>query len=102
MLAFKLAIALLQLVLDVLNGLAHALCRSHVVAGRINGNALALHQNFTGQRMNAVNLFDLIAKKLNSGGFLVVDGDDLNGVALDPEVASDKLHVVALVLNRNQ
>lgn len=49
--------------------------------------------------MNPIDLLDFIAEEFNSGGFLIVDSDDLDRVALDPEVTSNEFNIVSLVLN---
>ena len=98
----KLAVAMLKLFLNRLNGLRHSLCWGNVVGSRVDCDTLSLHQNFPCEWMDPIDLFDLIAEKLNSGRFLIVNSDHLNGVAFHPEVSSHKFDVIALVLNRHQ
>ena len=52
--------------------------------------------------MNPVDLLNLITEELNSSGFLVVNRNHLNGVALDSEVTPGEFDVIALVLDGHQ
>ena len=52
--------------------------------------------------MDSIDLLDLIAKKLNSGGFLVIHRNNLDDVTLDPKVTSSEFNVIALILNLHE
>jgi hypothetical protein len=72
------------------------------LGGWVYRDTLSLHENLAGERVDSVNLFNLISKKLNASRLFVINGNDLNGVTLDPEIAANKLNVISLVLNGNQ
>ena len=93
---------MLEFFLDGFDGLRHPLSRRYVVRSRVDRDTLALHQDFTSQRMDPINLLDFIAEEFNAGCLFVINGDHLNGVSLDSKVPPNKLNVVALILNCNQ
>ena len=94
---------LLHLLPDVHEGPLHFFGRRDVVGGRINchvGDG-ALRDACDGVDLG--NAVDLVAEKLNSNGPSGPVGRvDLHGVAADAEVVAHKLHVVALVADRDQ
>ena len=55
-----------------------------------------------GERVDDGDALDLVAEQLDAHRRLVVGGVDLDGVAPDPELAPDEVHVVALVLHVDQ
>ena len=101
-LALELGEALLQLGLDGLDGLLHALGPRDVVGRREDADVVDLPDHVAGERVEVVERLDLVAEELDADRELLVRRDDLHGVAADPERAAGEGHVVALVLHVDQ
>ncbi len=90
---------LLQLLLDVGDRALHPLRTGHVVRGREDVHGVVLADDLAGERVQRVQRLDLVAEHLDPDGQLLVDREDLDGVAPDPEGAAAEGQVVAGVLD---
>ena len=93
----------LELFLDVFDRIVHAVFRHHVVHGRVDENRLfALDQDFARERVDHVDVFDLLAEELDAIGELFVAGLKLDDVAAHAERAALEVDVVSAVLQVDQ
>ena len=90
--------ALLQLLLDGRDRLLHTLRSSNVVGSRKDVHLLVLTDDLAGERVHRREGLDLVAEELHAQGVLLVDREDLQGVAADSEGAALTRNVVADVL----
>lgn len=91
--------ALAHLLLDVVDGALQALRACHVVGGGEDVQVLVVADDLAGERMEGGQRLDLVAEHLDADGQLLVDREDLDGVATDPEGAAGERRVVARVLD---
>ena len=92
----------LQLELDALDRPLHPLRTGDVVGGREEVELLVLGDDLAGERVQRHQPLDLVAEELDADRVLLVDGEDLEGVAPDPERAAGERHVVAGVLDLDE
>ena len=90
---------LLELGLDAGDRALHALGAGHVVRGREDVDLVVLGDDLAGDRMEGHEPLDLVAEHLDPDRMLLVDGEDLDGVAANPEGAALEGDVVAGVLD---
>ena len=93
---------LLQLGLDAADRPLHPLRAGDVVGGREDEQLVDLADHLAGERVQVVQPLDLVAEHLDPDGQLLVDREDLDGVAADPERAAGEGEVVAGVLLGDQ
>src|SRR5690625_2062221 len=91
-----------ELLLDGGDRLRHPLRSGDIVGGREDPQRIDLLDDLTGERMQVVELLDLVAEELDADRQLLVRGDDLHGVAAHPEGAAGERHIVAVVLDVDQ
>ncbi len=89
--------AVLELVLDLGDGPLHAGLGHHVVGGGEHAELVQLLHHLARHRVDGDDPFHLVAEELDPDGPLLVGGEQLDGVAPDPELVADEVHVVALV-----
>ena len=77
----------------------HPLRAGDVVRGREDVHLLLLADDLAGERVQRVDPLDLVAEELDADRELLVDRDDLDGVAAHPERAAGEGEVVAGVLH---
>ncbi|MEY9489336.1 hypothetical protein RKD26_005130 [Streptomyces calvus] len=70
-----------------------------VVGGREDVQLLVVADDLAGERVQRGQGLDLVAEHLDADGELLVDREDLDGVAADAEGAAAERHVVARVLD---
>ena len=88
-----------ELLLDAVDGPLHALGARDVVRGREDVQVLVVADDLAGERVEGGERLDLVAEHLDADGQLLVDREDLDGVAADAEGAAGERHVVARVLD---
>ena len=88
-----------ELELDALGGPLHPLRARDVVGGREDEDLLVLGDDLTRQRVQRHDPLDLVAEHLDPDGELLVDREDLDGVAPHPERPAGEGEVVARVLH---
>ena len=93
---------LLQLVLDVGDGLLQLLLGGDEVLGRVHLDVRVFAQHLAGQRIDLGDALDVVAPELDAVGGLAVGWHDLQGVAAHAEFASLQDLVVAGVLDIDQ
>ena len=93
---------LVELVLDRADRPLHRLGAGDVVRRREDRHRLQPLDHVAGERMQHVERLDLIAEHLDADRVLLVDRDDLDGVAAHAEVAAREVDVVAVVLHRDE
>ena len=93
---------LLQLGLDARDRPLHAVGAGDVVGRREDVELLVLGEHLAGDRVQRHHPLDLVAEELDADRGLLVDREDLEGVAADPERAAGERHVVAGVLDLDQ
>ena len=93
---------LLELGLDAADRPLHPLRAGDVVGGREDVELLVLGQHLAGDRVERHQPLDLVAEELDPDRELLVDREDLEGVAAHPEGAAGERHVVAGVLDLHQ
>ena len=91
-----------ELELDALDRPLHPLRAGDVVGGREDVELLVLGDHLAGDRVQRHQPLDLVAEELDADRVLLVDREDLEGVAADPEGAAGERHVVAGVLDLDQ
>ena len=91
-----------ELQLDAGDRLLHPLRARDVVGGREDVELLVLGDHLTGQRVQRHQPLDLVAEHLDPHGQLLVDREDLDGVAPDPERPAGEGQVVAGVLHLDE
>ena len=91
-----------QLDLDAPDRPLHALRSGDVVGGREDVHLGLLADHLTGDRVERVDPLDLVAEQLDPDRELLVDRDDLDGVAAHPERAAGEGQVVAGVLHLDE
>ena len=82
--------------------LLHPLGRGDVVGGGPDVELLLLGQHLTGERVERHQPLDLVAEELDPDRVLLVDREDLEGVAAYAERASRRSQVVAGVLHLDE
>ena len=93
----------LQLRLDILRGLRHALRRDHIVGRREDGHMIQTGLDLSGQRVDLCNAVDLIPEEFNADGLILRPGcDQFDHIAPHAEGPAVKIHVIALVLDLDQ
>ncbi len=92
----------LELELDAADRALHALGAGDVVRGREDVHLLLLVDDLSGHGVQGVDALDLVAEELDADRELLVDRDDLDGVAADPEGAAGEGEVVAGVLHLDE
>ena len=80
----------------------HPLRAGDVVGGREDVELLVLGDDLAGDRVQRHQPLDLVAEELDPDRELLVDREDLEGVAADPERAAGEGHVVAGVLDLDE
>ncbi len=90
---------LLELHFDALDGRAHTLGPGDVVGGRENDDVLNVAPQLARHGVDARYALYFVAEQLDSQYVFFVSRVDLDGVAPDPELATDQVLVVALVLH---
>ena len=98
-LALELGQALRELGADRDQRALQGLGAGGVVGRREDGDRVQLLDHIAGQRMQRVQRLDLVAEHLDADRVLLVDRDDLDGVAAHAELAAREVDVVALVLH---
>jgi hypothetical protein len=98
-LLLQLGEALAQLLLDVVDGPLEPLGARHVVGRREDVQVLVLADDLAGERVEGGQRLDLVTEHLDTDGEFLVDREDLDGVAADPEGAAAEGQVVARVLD---
>ena len=93
---------LLELGLDARDRPLHAVVPGDVVGRREDVELLVLGDHLAGHRMQRHHPLDLVAEELDADSRLLVDREDLEGVAAHPERATGERHVVAGVLDLDQ
>ena len=102
-LALEVFDALAQLLLDVVAGGVDLLLGDDVVGGRVDHDMLQLAVDPAGQLVDLADAVDLVPEPLDAEDKVTpLGGEDLNGVAPDPEVGPLQGHVIAGVLDRHQ
>ncbi len=95
--------ALLQLRLDVADGLADRRARRDVVAVGVDRHGIERGGALARQGIELVDLLDLVAEEAEPpGAVLVMRREDLDRVAAHPEGAAREVLVVAPVLQRHE
>ena len=92
----------LELELDAADRPLHPLRAGDVVGGREDVELLVLGEHLAGDRVQRHQPLDLVAEELDPDRVLLVDREDLEGVAADPEGAAGEGHVVAGVLDLDE
>jgi hypothetical protein len=92
----------LELELDAPDRLLHPLRARHVVRGREDVELLVLGDDLAGERVERAQPLDLVTEELDANRVLLVDREDLERVAPDPERAAGERHVVAGVLDLDE
>ena len=92
----------LELELDAPDRPLHPLRAGDVVGGREDVELLVLGDDLAGDRVQRHQPLDLVAEELDADRVLLVDREDLEGVAADPERAAGEGHVVAGVLDLDE
>ncbi len=88
---------------DLLDGGVHDFRVDDIVGGRVNGSMLQDAVDLSGQSVDLADAVDLIAKVLDADGVLgLTRGEDLHGIAPDPELGADEVDVVSLVVELDQ
>lgn len=98
-LLLQLGQALAQFLLDVVDRPLHALGAGDVVGGGEDVQLLVVADDLAGERVQRGQRLDLVAEHLDADGQLLVDREDLDGVAADAEGAASEGQVVARVLD---
>ncbi|CAM5492436.1 hypothetical protein SGRIM128S_02196 [Streptomyces griseomycini] len=98
-LLLQLGQALAELLLDVVDRALQPLGAGDVVGGREDVQLPVVADDLAGERVERGQRLDLVAEHLDADGELLVDREDLDGVAADPEGAAGEGHVVARVLD---
>ena len=88
--------------LDAADRALHPLRAGDVVGGREDVHLLLLADDLAGERVQGVDPLDLVAEELDPDRELLVDRDDLDGVAAHPEGAAGERQVVAGVLHLDE
>ncbi|CAM5533100.1 hypothetical protein SALBM217S_00878 [Streptomyces griseoloalbus] len=91
--------ALAELLLDVVDRALQPLGARDVVGGGEDVELLVVADDLAGERVQRGQRLDLVAEHLDADGELLVDREDLDGVAADTEGAAREGHVVARVLD---
>ncbi len=91
-----------ELVLDAGDRPLHPLRAGDVVGGREDVHLLLVAHHLAGQRVERVELVDLVAEELDPQRELLVHRDDLDGVAAHAERAAGEGQVVAGVLHADE
>src|SRR5258706_126790 len=91
-----------QLVLDRLDGRLDAVFRHHVVDGGVDEDLVLAAQELAGQRVDHVDVADLIAEEFDAIGELFVRRLQLNHVAANAERAALEVDIIARVLEVDQ
>src|SRR5581483_5975503 len=94
--------ALPELLLDGPDGALHALVRGHVVGGRVDRDLRQLTEELAGDGVEPQDALDRVAPPLDPDAGLLVGRVHLEHVALHPELAPSKVHLVAVVLDIDQ
>src|SRR3954470_14020403 len=95
--------ALAQLRLDRLDGAQRRLARRHVMAGRVHGEARHWMKHPAGERIENLQLFDLVVEERDSHGMLRVLGrKHVDHVAAHPEGAAAEIELAPRVLHGHQ
>ena len=94
--------ALLQLLLDRPEGIAHLCAAGDVLRRREEAEDVALAQDLARQGVELEDALDVVAEELQAGGDLLVRRLDVDDVATDAEPGAAEVHVVALVLELDQ
>ena len=92
----------LELGLDAVDRPLHPLRAGDVVGGREDVELLVLGEHLAGDRVQRHQPLDLVAEELDPDRVLLVDREDLEGVAADPERAAGERQVVAGVLDLDE
>ena len=92
----------LELGLDRSDRALNGLGTGDVVRRREDRHRFEPLHHITGERMQHVERFDLIAEQLDADRILLVHRDDLDRVAAHSEVAAREVDVVAVVLHRDE
>ena len=92
----------LELELDAADRPLHPLGTGDVVRRREDVHLRLLAHDLAGQRVQRVDALDLVAEELDPDRELLVDRDDLDGVAPHPERAAGEREVVAGVLHLHE
>ena len=92
----------LQLELDALDRPLHPGRAGDVVGGREDVELVVVGDHLAGHRVQRHQPLDLVAEELHPHGVLLVDREDLEGVAPDPEGAAGEGEVVAGVLDLHE
>ena len=88
---------------DGARGLVKGCFASHVVTGRKQGHLLDMTASGACDGVELINIFDLIPEEIDAHGqILFVGRKDLDPVTPHPKHTAVKIHIVALVVNRNQ
>ena len=90
--------ALAQFLADGEDGAFHFVAGGHELFRRENHVRLERFQLVAGKRLEARQLFDVIAEKLHAQTVLATGGPDFHGIAAYPEIAALEGDVVARVL----
>ena len=93
---------LLELGLDAGDGALHPGRAGDVVGGREDVELVVVGDHLAGDRVQRHQPLDLVAEELHPHGVLLVDREDLEGVAADPEGAAGEGEVVAGVLDLDE
>ncbi len=94
---------LLQLPVDLLDGLVHLFLGGDIVAGGEDGDVLQPPDRDPGDHVDLADAVDLVPKVLHSdGGVLVVGRPELHRVPPDPEHVALEGDVVALVADLDE
>ena len=100
---WKMLDALAQLGLDRLDRAQRRLARRHVMARRIDGEARHRMQHPAGERIEHLELLDLVVEQGDPHRVLGVLGrEDVDHVAAHAEGSTAEIELVALVLHRHQ
>ena len=91
-----------ELELDAADRPLHPLRAGDVVGRREDVELLVLGDHLAGHRVERHQPLDLVAEELDADRVLLVDREDLEGVAADPEGAAGEGHVVAGVLDLDE
>ncbi|MBG9885172.1 hypothetical protein ABE10_00935, partial [Bacillus toyonensis] len=101
-LTFQLGQAFGELGLDRPDGALDHVRARDVVRGGEDRHGVESGDHLAGEGVQRVERLDLIPEELDPDRVLLIDRDDLDRVAPDPEVATREVHVVAVVLHRDE
>ena len=91
-----------QLFVDAANGGFQLLFARDEVLGRVDLHDVPLGQHLAGERVDFENTLHLVAEEGDAEGQLLVGREDVQGVATDAKAAPGEVHVIAVVLHRDE